>query len=87
MRSVVEKPVQTVTVNAGIYLVEPRVYRFIPKSERLDMTDLITRLLSSGERVIRFPIQEYWLDIGQHEDYQRATEDARQGKLQISGRL
>jgi NDP-sugar pyrophosphorylase family protein len=45
------------------------------------MTDLINKLLQSGHTVVSFPIIEYWLDIGQHEDYQKAQEDHRNGKI------
>jgi NDP-sugar pyrophosphorylase family protein len=69
-----EKPQLNVLVNAGIYLLEPSVYRFVTNGEALQMTDLITRLLDAGRSVISFPIFEQWLDIGQHADYARAQD-------------
>jgi len=39
------------------------------------MTDLISQLIAEGCRVVSFPIREYWLDIGQTEDYQKALQD------------
>jgi dTDP-glucose pyrophosphorylase len=53
------------------------VYRFVPSGESLHMTDLITRLLEAGRRVVSFPIFEQWLDIGQPADYARAQQVAR----------
>ena len=41
------------------------------------MTDLIAAALAAGQRVGGFPIREYWLDIGQLGDYQRADERSR----------
>lgn len=76
-----EKPVTTVFVNAGIYLLEPGAHRAIPTGERFDMTDLIHRLLAAGRCVISFPILEYWLDIGQQADFRQAQEDLRNGKV------
>jgi dTDP-glucose pyrophosphorylase len=76
-----EKPVLNFFVNAGIYLLEPSVHAHIPQGERFDMTDLIKRLLAEGRPVASFPIVEYWLDIGQHADYQRAQEDVKSGKF------
>jgi NDP-sugar pyrophosphorylase family protein len=29
--------------------------------------------------VASFPIMEYWLDVGRHEDYQKAQEDVLRG--------
>jgi NDP-sugar pyrophosphorylase family protein len=74
-----EKPVMSYLVNAGIYLLEPSVHRYIPQHERFDMTDLIQRLLDEGRPVVIFPIVEYWLDIGQHADYELAQEYMRNG--------
>ncbi len=81
VREVVEKPTLTFFVNAGIYLLEPSVYNYIPKNESLDMTDLIGRLIEEKLSVVSFPIVEYWLDIGQHVDYRKAQEDAKKGRF------
>ena len=77
-----EKPVYGVFVNAGIYLLEPSVYALIPSNQRYDMTDLIQGLLTAGRPVVSFPVREYWLDIGAHEEYARADQDIRDGKVQ-----
>jgi len=81
VREVVEKPTLTFFVNAGIYLLEPSVYNYIPKNESLDMTDLIGRLIEEKRLVVSFPIVEYWLDIGRHVDYRKAQEDAEKGRF------
>ena len=70
-----EKPSYTFFANAGIYLLDPVVHQLIPNGERFDMTDLIDKLVSEDRMVVSFPIVEYWVDIGQHEDYLRAQED------------
>jgi NDP-sugar pyrophosphorylase family protein len=77
----VEKPSLDFFVNAGIYLLEPIVYRYIPNGRRFDMTDLIECLLAGERRVVSFPIREYWLDIGQYADYEQAQDDLRNGRL------
>lgn len=81
VRRIVEKPKYNFLVNAGIYLLEPVVYQYIPAGQRFDMTDLITKLLENGRKVANFPIVEYWLDIGQHEDYEQAQTDERNGRF------
>jgi len=78
VRGIQEKPVLNFLVNAGIYLLEPTVHRYIPDGQRFDMTDLIERLVEKGRHVISFPIVEYWLDIGRHGEYQQAQEHVRQ---------
>jgi dTDP-glucose pyrophosphorylase len=74
VRGVTEKPVFNFFVNAGIYLLEPSVYRLLSPGERMDMTDLIQRLLHQQRRVASFPIRECWLDIGQPADYEHAQQ-------------
>lgn len=81
VKQIREKPSHRFWVNAGIYLLQPELYQLIPKDRRFDMTDLIEKLLVEDKLVVSFPIVEYWLDIGQHEDYQRALDDVEKGKL------
>ncbi len=76
-----EKPVQQVVVNAGIYLLEPQAYQYIPKNQPFNMTDLINGLIKEKHRVISFPIPEYWLDVGRPVDYQQANEDSLNGVI------
>jgi NDP-sugar pyrophosphorylase family protein len=76
-----EKPSMSFFVNAGIYLVEPLVRDVIPEDKAFDMTELIEGLINSGRTVVSYPIVEYWLDIGRHEDYQRAQTDLESGKI------
>lgn len=80
VRQVREKPLFGLLVNAGIYLLEPSVHHYIPKG-RFDMTDLIKRLVEDGRPVVSFPIIEYWLDIGQHGDYEQAQKDVKNREL------
>lgn len=77
VKSVREKPRLSHFVNAGIYLLNPSVYQFIPHGERFNMTDLIQWLINAERRVVCFPVSEYWLDIGQHDDYVRAQSDVQ----------
>lgn len=81
VRQIHEKPLHRFLVNAGIYLLEPSVYTYIPAGERFDMPDLITALLEKQRPVVSFPIVEYWLDIGQHADYEQAEADIRSGRF------
>lgn len=79
--SIVEKPSVRHFINAGIYLVQPGVCRMVPADSAFDMPDLITSLISARKRVICFPIREYWLDVGQMEQYERASADVARGVI------
>ncbi len=80
-----EKPSLSFFINAGTYLLEPSAWDYIPEGRRFDMTDLIQALLDDGRPVASFPIMEYWLDVGRHEDYQKAQEDVRKGNIAACG--
>ena len=43
------------------------------EGERLK-TDLIEKLISEGKKVIRFPLNGTWIDIGNPQEYQKANE-------------
>ncbi len=81
VRAVREKPEFSVLTNAGIYLLEPAIHALIPSGTRFDMTDLIQQLLDNGRSVVSFPVVEYWMDIGQHADYDQAQADVKSGRL------
>ncbi len=71
----VEKPTQRYFVNAGIYAVSPRVIKSVPKNHKIDMPTLLERHMKRREKVLMFPVHEYWLDIGRMDDFQRAQSD------------
>jgi NDP-sugar pyrophosphorylase family protein len=67
-----EKPTHTHYANAGIYLFRKDVLKYIPKNQRFNATDLIEALIASNGKVIDNPITGYWIDIGRHEEYEKA---------------
>lgn len=75
VKSLKEKPRYTYYSNAGIYLMKRHVHDLIPNGEYYDITDLMDALLKTGKKLITYPIIGYWLDIGKHEDYNKAQED------------
>jgi dTDP-glucose pyrophosphorylase/CBS domain-containing protein len=76
-----EKPQISCLVNAGVYLLEPAVHGYIEPGCRLDMTDLMERLMAEGLKVVSFPLVEYWLDVGQRADYEQAQIDFKNGRI------
>jgi len=70
--SIQEKPIQTFFVNAGIYILSPQVFEFIPKNEFYDMPTLFNDIIQDNLKSISFPIHEYWLDIGRMSDFEQA---------------
>lgn len=70
-----EKPRLEATVSMGVYVFEPEALALIEPGARLDLPDLVLRLLDRGMDVSGYPFEGYWLDIGRHSDYQKALED------------
>ena len=73
--SIVEKPIKKFFVNAGIYVLSPNIFEFIPSNEFFDMPTLFNILIEKEKKVLSFPIHEYWLDIGRMEEYKKANDE------------
>ena len=71
---VAEKPTISYYANAGIYLIKRELLNLIPDDEFYNATDFMDKLISTGHKVIRYPISGYWIDIGQHDELERARE-------------
>jgi NDP-sugar pyrophosphorylase family protein len=70
-----EKPSIDYTASMGVYCFAPRALSHIQPGERLDFPDLVLRLIAAGETVRAWPSEDYWLDIGRHDDYEQAQEE------------
>ena len=69
-----EKPDFHLEILAGIYCMKPEIMQFIPANEYFGMDSLIKAMLAGGQPITRYLIHEYWLDIGQVEDYTQARD-------------
>jgi NDP-mannose synthase len=70
-----EKPALDFEVSMGVYCFSPRAVGFIRPGEHLDFPDLMLRLVAAGELVRAWRSDDYWLDIGRHDDYEQAQEE------------
>jgi len=68
-----EKPIKQFFVNAGIYVLSPESLDHIPANKFFDMPSLFKILKQKNSRAAVFPIHEYWVDIGQIKDFERAN--------------
>lgn len=67
-----EKPVHSFFVNAGVYVIDSSLKKFIPKDEYFDMPSLLKTLFKENIHPACFPIIENWIDIGKKEDLEHA---------------
>ena len=48
-----------------------------PEGSRMDMPELISKVLDNNGNIGTFPIHEYWLDIGRKNDFDRAQSELK----------
>lgn len=73
-----EKPNMVTYALAGIYIMKPTVLKEIPSNTYYGMDKLIQSMLSTNKKVTKYDINEYWLDIGRLDDYEKAQKDYEQ---------
>lgn len=68
-----EKPTLNYMVSMGVYVFDKRIFEYIKTDDYLDFPDLVKQLLQNGETVNGYVFDGYWLDIGRHDDYEKAN--------------
>jgi dTDP-glucose pyrophosphorylase/predicted transcriptional regulator len=76
IKKIEEKPVHNFFVNAGVYVLNKTLVNKIDGRSYLNMTDFLDKELNKGG-VSAFPIHEYWLDIGQMDEYEKANREIK----------
>ena len=76
--SIVEKPVHKFFINAGIYVLNPDSLNTIDGKSYLDMPHLLSEKINGNRQVNMFPLHEYWLDVGQVEEFEKAQLDSQE---------
>ncbi len=76
----VEKPTYRYKINTGIYVLNPEIVNSVKVDQRIDMPTLLEQHRESGKRIGTYTSYDYWLDIGQMKDYQKAQSDIKNFK-------
>ena len=74
VKGLLEKPKYNYYANAGIYLIKRRALDEIPDDTFFNATDLVEKLIAEGKKVIRYPLNGTWIDIGNPQEYQKAND-------------
>lgn len=72
LTDIIEKPNIRHKINAGIYVIDPKMTKLIKCNEFLDMPEFLKIIMSQGYEVAVETISEYWLDIGRPETLEEA---------------
>jgi NDP-sugar pyrophosphorylase family protein len=83
MKNYIEKPRLSYLVSMGIYVFEPQVLEFIPKEKKFDFPDLMQLLLKKDKKVAIYQSDDFWLDIGRPDDYQKAVEEFEKNRTRF----
>lgn len=78
--SYLEKPTHEYLVSMGIYIYSPKVLNYIEPMKHLDFPEIVLRLIENKEKVLTYPSEDFWLDIGKPEDYVKAVEEFEKAK-------
>lgn len=76
-----EKPTYSYYSNGGIYLFKRSLLEFLPPQSYFNATDFMQLLIANKKKVLHYPILGYWLDIGKHDDFERAQQDIKHIKF------
>jgi len=61
---------------AGICIMKPAILGRIPAGQYYGFDTLIQSMLADGEAIFKYDISEYWLDIGNVDDYEKAQSES-----------
>ncbi len=78
-----EKPDYRQEVLAGIYVLTPAILDLIPSDTYYGVDLLIKDMLVRGHPVAKYLTRDYWIDIGQLEDYEAAKSDIQSNAVRI----
>jgi mannose-1-phosphate guanylyltransferase/phosphomannomutase len=72
------------TINTGIYVLEPEIFKYIPEGENFDFSqDLFPLLLKNKEPLFGYPVKGYWRDIGNTDSYREAHHEIFRGRINV----
>jgi len=85
LKDYIEKPTKTHQVSMGIYAFRRSVVDLIPQNTYYDFPDLIKSLIRRNQKVLCYPHNGFWLDIGRPDDYEKANEQFQKLHSQLLG--
>jgi dTDP-glucose pyrophosphorylase len=67
-----EKPTMTRLVNAGIYVLSPKLVTALPRNTATTVPDILGNAMNRSEEVRAFEIDDEWIDVGHREQLEKA---------------
>ncbi len=79
-----EKPDLITYALAGIYIMKPEIFQFIPENTYYGMDNLIKQMLADNSPISKYELNEYWLDIGRIDDFESAQKEFKENFYRVS---
>lgn len=74
VRGYTEKPRLNYNVSMGVNVLHPGALSLIVPGEKLDIPELMKRMIERSAKVVAYLTKDFWLDIGRKTDYELAIE-------------
>jgi NDP-sugar pyrophosphorylase family protein len=59
-------------INTGIYVIRSSCLKFLKKNQKMDIPEFFRLLKSKKKKILIYPTYEFWYDIGQKKNYNKA---------------
>jgi NDP-mannose synthase len=82
LKEYIEKPTLSYSVSTGVYALNKKVVRHLPRNEYFDFPSLVKLLLAQGEKVNTFQHDGIWHDLGSIDSFEAALEDYEKMNIQ-----
>jgi len=84
----IEKPPKgtepTNEINAGTYLLDPDVLKFIPPGRNVSIErETFPKILAEGQPLYAYTTEDYWIDVGRPEHYLTVHRDILNGTMPL----
>ncbi len=75
VKNIIEKPHYSHDVSAGIYCFSSDALKYLTKIQPIDMPDLFQEIIQKNQKVLAFPLHEYWMDIGNSDNLTKVRQE------------
>lgn len=66
--SLIEKPIRSDYINAGVYVLSPSAVKQMKKGSYCDMPDFFRNMIEAKKTTVVYPMHEPWVDVGRPDD-------------------
>ena len=76
LKEIIEKPKNNYLVNTGLYVLSPKILKYIKVNKYLDFNDLLKIAKEKKLKIGLFPIEDkHWNDVGQWTEYKQTLKN------------